>query len=303
MTIPLGSTLRILPGKWPPCSSQIFHLAIFPKIPIESRSTACLVLFNISIGLILIFPLKRLRLFFQNLFNLITPFFLMAEKAVVISLGGSRIVPDEVDEKFLLRFKKLVDYHPSWKFVAITGGGSTARRYMSALRTLGKKTKDQSISGMAVTRFHAGFLARFFGKKANSEIPTTMKKIKDLLRKNQIVFAGALRYEDKNTSDSTSAKVAAYLNTPFINLTNVKGLYTSDPRKNKNAKVIKRITWKKFDGIAKKIKFEAGQHFVLDQTASKIILKNEIPTYIVGSLTAVDKILRGKDFEGTLISG
>jgi uridylate kinase len=227
----------------------------------------------------------------------------MTEKVMVVSLGGSRIVPDDVDEKFLLRFKKLVDSHPSWKFVAITGGGSTARRYISALESLGKKIKSQSISGMAVTRFHAGFLARFFGAKANSEIPRSMKKIKSLLRRNQIVFAGALRYEDKNTSDGTSASVAAYLGVPFINLTNVKGLYTSDPKKNKKAKIIKKITWKKFNEITKKIKYKAGQHFVLDQSASKVILKHKIPTYIVGSVASIDKILKGKSFVGTLIRG
>ena len=50
--------------------------------------------------------------------------------------------------------------------------------------------------------------------------------------------------------------------------------------------------------------FEAGQHFVLDSAASKVIMKKKIPTYIVGSLGAIDKILNGKkDFGGTLISG
>ena len=222
----------------------------------------------------------------------------------MISLGGSRIVPDDVDEKFLEKFKKLLESHPSQKFVVVTGGGSTARKYISALRKLGEKTKSQSMSGISVTRFHAGFMARFFGKKANEEIPLNMKKVKNLLRGNQVVFCGALRYKNKNTSDGTAAKLANYLDCPFINLTNVKGLYTSNPKKNKKAKFIPKITWKKFDKIASKIKFEAGQHFVLDQSASKVILKNKIPTYIVGSLSSIDKILKGKkEFGGTLISG
>lgn len=222
----------------------------------------------------------------------------------MISLGGSRIVPDDVDEGFLKRFKKLVVSHPKHKFVVVTGGGSTARRYIRALRKLGKSTKEQSLAGMAITRLHAGFLARLFGRRANEVIPKNMKKVKNLLRKNQIVFAGALRYQKDNTSDGTSAELAAYLRCPFINLTNVKGLYTSNPKKNKKARFIPKITWKKFDAIASKIKYSAGQHFVLDQTASKIILKKKVPTYIVGSLASIDKILKGKkDFGGTLIYG
>ena len=226
------------------------------------------------------------------------------KKVWVISLGGSRIVPDEVDEKFLARFKKLIDSHPSHKFVAVTGGGSTARRYISALRRLGRTTKSQSISGIAITRLHAGFMARFFGRSANEIIPKNLKEVKNLLNKNQIVFCGGLRYREGNTSDGTSAKISDYLGCPFINLTNVKGLYTSNPKKNKNAKFIGKITWKNFEEITGKMKFEAGQHFVLDQSAAKVILKKKIPTYIVGSLNAIDKILKGKkDFGGTLISG
>ena len=226
------------------------------------------------------------------------------KKAWVISLGGSRIVPDEVDEKFLVRFKKLIDSHPTQKFVVVTGGGSTARRYIGALKRLGKKTKSQSMAGIAVTRLHAGFMARFFGKSANEEIPKDMDKVKNLLRGNQIVFCGGLRYRKNNTSDGTAAKLAAKVGCPFINLSNVDGLYTADPKKDKKAKFISKMSWKKFEGITSKIKYEAGQHFVLDQIAAETIMKKKIPTYIVGSLDAIDKILEGKkNFGGTLISG
>ena len=86
------------------------------------------------------------------------------ENTWVISLGGSRIVPDDVDNKFLLKFKKLIDSHNSQKFVVVTGGGSTARKYMTALKKLGKQTKEQSKEGIAITRLHAEFMSRFFGK-------------------------------------------------------------------------------------------------------------------------------------------
>jgi len=224
-------------------------------------------------------------------------------KIWVISLGGSRIIPDEVDEKFLLEFKKLIDSHKSKKFVVVTGGGTTARKYMTALKELGKKTKTQGLTGIAITRLHAKFLTRIFGKSANEDIPVNMKKVKNLLAKNHIVFCGGLRYGPKNTSDSTAASLAAYLDSPFINLTNVKGLYTKNPQKYKDAKFIPKITWKDFKKIVDKIKYHAGQHFVLDQAGAKIILKDKIPTYIVGDLKAIDNILKGKKSGGTVIEG
>lgn len=230
-------------------------------------------------------------------------------KKWVISLGGSRIAPksEDVDASFIKRFKKLMQKHPSEKFVVVTGGGSTARKYISALKKLDANPKKQSKAGIEITRYHASFLARIFGKKANSpeadEIPKTIKKVANLLEKNQVVFCGALRWESNKTSDGTSADLASYLKCPFINITNIDGLYTSNPKTNKSAKFIKSITWEKFYNITKKIKFKAGQHFVLDQNAAKTILKKKIPTYIVGRLSEVDKILNRKSFKGTLING
>ena len=227
----------------------------------------------------------------------------MKNKLWVISLGGSRIIPKNFNYKFLEDFKNLIYSHKSHKFVVVTGGGSTARRYINALRKLNRTTRSQSLSGIAVTRFHAGFMSRFFGKPANEIVPRNMRKVKNLLLKNQIVFCGALRYEEKNTSDGTAANLAAFLECPFINLTNVKGLYTSNPIKNKKAKFIKNISWKDFNNRAKKIKYEAGQHFVLDQNAAKIIKDGKIPTYIIGSLSDMDYIVRGKKFVGTIVEG
>ncbi len=221
----------------------------------------------------------------------------------VISLGGSRIVPDDVDYKFLVRFKKLLDSHKSQKFVIVTGGGSTARKYIGALKKLGKKTKMQSMEGIAITRLHAGFMMKLFGKEANEDLPLNMKKVKSLLGKNRIVFCGALRHRKKNTSDGTAAKIAGYLKCPFINLTNVKGLYSDDPRKNKKAKFISKISWEKFARIAGEVKYEAGQHFVLDQMAAKTIWKKKITTYIVGTIGAIDKILKKQKFIGTVVKG
>ncbi|MAH51698.1 hypothetical protein CMI37_38125 [Candidatus Pacearchaeota archaeon] len=227
-------------------------------------------------------------------------------KLWVMSLGGSRIAPKgkKVDYAFIDRFERLIEKYPDHKFVVVTGGGSTARKYISALKELGKKTKTQSEAGISVTRFHASFLLRIFGKKANEVVPKNMKKVKNLLRGNQIVFCGGLKWEKNKTSDGTAADLAGFLKAVFINLTNIRGLYTDNPKTNKKAKFIKKISWKKFYGMAAEIKFEAGQHFVLDQDAAGTIMKKKIPTYIVGSLDDVDKIISGgRVFKGTMICG
>lgn len=226
----------------------------------------------------------------------------MKYKKWVISLGGSRIIPENVDDLFLKKFKKLILSHPKHKFIVVTGGGTTARKYIEALKDLGKNPKTQSDTGIAITRFHANFLMKIFGKPANDELPFSIKKVKTLLNKNQIVFCGALRNNKKQTTDGTAAKIASSLNCPFINLTNVKGLYTKNPKTHTKAKFIKEITWNDFNQMAKKIKFRAGQHFVLDQSGAKTIKKKKVKTYIVGSLKDIRAIINNKKFSGTLIN-
>ena len=225
------------------------------------------------------------------------------KKVFVISLGGSLIIPDKVDISFLKKFRKtLRQNYKSHEFVIVCGGGSVARKYIEAISRETNSKKAISEAGIRATRMNALLVMQIFGKEANDTLPKDMQDIKNNLEKNRVAICGALRYTPNSTSDSTSAKLAHFLKTEFINITNVSGLYTSNPKENKNAKLISNISWKNFKKIAHKIKFKAGQHFVLDQQASTIIQKHKIPTYIIGpNLNNLSNILKGKKFTGTFI--
>lgn len=227
------------------------------------------------------------------------------KKIIVISLGGSLIVPDKMNIEFLLNFiNTLRKHYKTHKFVIVCGGGRIARKYISVLRAQGQTKKELAEAGIRATRMNAQFIMQLFGKEANDSIPLNMKDVKDNLPKNNIVICGALRFSPNSTSDSTAAKLARYLNTIFINLTNVAGLYNKDPTKYKSAKLIPEITWKEFEKKASKIKFKHGQNFVLDQQAAKIINQNKIPTYLLGQgLENIAHVLEGRKFKGTIIRG
>lgn len=227
------------------------------------------------------------------------------KKVIVLSLGGSLIIPEEVNTKFLKKFKEVIEKNSNkYRFVVVCGGGSTARRYIQGLRENGKSELFQGMAGIAVTRLNARFMTYLFGREANKGIPHDMKHVEYLLNKNEIVFCGALRYAPHETSDGTAAKLASYFNSPFVNLTNVVGLYNKNPIKYKDAKFIPKITWRAFYSMANKTKFQPGQHFVLDQSASKVIMEKQIITYILGQdMKQLDNLLKGKKFKGTVIEG
>lgn len=227
------------------------------------------------------------------------------KKVVVLSLGGSLIIPENVDYEFLKKFKKTIlkNIHKC-KFVIVCGGGSIARKYIFALEKEGMNETFQSFAGISATRMNARFMSYFFHQDQARGIPHKMSELKKYIKKFDIVFCGALEYKPRQTSDSTSAEIAKEFKTIFVNLTDVQGLHDKNPKKFKNAKFISKISWKNFDKMANKLKFKPGQHFVLDQRASKLILKYKIPTYILGKdMKQLDNLLNGKEFKGTKISG
>jgi uridylate kinase len=227
------------------------------------------------------------------------------KKVMVLSLGGSLIIPNEADIKFLKKFKEVLEKHSkNYRFVVVCGGGSTARKYINGLKAAGKSSMFQAMAGISSTRMNARFMTYLFGKDANEGIPHDMKHVSTLLAKNDFVFCGALRYAENETSDGTAAKLAAFFKSPFINLTNVSGLHDKNPKKFKDTRFIPEISWKSFHAMANKTKFEPGQHFVLDQSASKIIMEKQITTYILGQdMKQLDNLLKGVKFKGTVIFG
>ena len=228
----------------------------------------------------------------------------MKKEVVVISLGGSQIIPDKINYSYLKEFKKVILKHKrKYNFVVVCGGGSLARKYISAIEKEKGDVYHQSLSGIAATRVNARFVSYFFGYDQGNEFPFGFKTLKKHLKREGIVFCGALEYKPDQTSDSTSANIAKKLKGRFVNLTNVKGFYDKDPKKFRGAKFVSKISWDDFDKIVSKMNFKPGQHFILDQKASSIIRKNKIKTYILQKVEDLDNFLKGKKFVGTEISG
>jgi uridylate kinase len=226
----------------------------------------------------------------------------MKKQVIVISLGGSIIIPDQVNISFLREFKKTILRNTKkYKFIIVCGGGSIARKYIFALERNNSNEILQSYAGISATRMNARFLSYFFGFD-QKEIPHTTQTLENWIKKQDIIFCGALEYKPNQTSDSTSAVLAKYFNSKFINISNTKGLYDKNPKEYKEAKFISKITWEKFNKMAQKIKFKPGQHFVLDQKAAKIIEKEKISTYLIDANTkTLQNILDDKNFLGTII--
>ena len=223
-------------------------------------------------------------------------------KKIVVSLGGSVIVPDEIDYNYLKKFKKLAKrFSKRNKLVVVCGGGKTARKYIEPLMKAKVGPKAYAKVGIAATRINARLVKNMFGLEY--ELPVDLRGVKNLLKRENLIVCGALGAKKGMTSDGNAVEIAKEIKADFfVNITNVDGLYDKNPKTSKTAKFIPRISYDEFLKMIGKIKYKAGQHFVLDQASAKLIKEHKIKTYIANqNLRNLKKVLKERGFRGTVI--
>lgn len=222
---------------------------------------------------------------------------------LIVSLGGSIIVPDKIDVAFLKSFRKLIlaQAKKGKKFLLLPGGGATARAYQQAAREV-SKTTDEALDwiGIGVNRFHGQFIRWIFSPKKHAQVWDYWNVPKKMAE--PIAF-GTGGIKPPGSSDSCSVMFAAKLGIKtIINLTNVAAVYDRDPKRHKNAKLIPAMTWKEFRkqfGTSRK----PGQHMPFDSSVSRIAEKAGIKVVILNGrdLKNLKNYLEGRKFQGTLI--
>lgn len=226
------------------------------------------------------------------------------EEIIIISLGGSLIVPEEIDIEFLKNFKALILSHVDLgkKFVITIGGGKTCRKYQSAGKEISDASKDdQDWIGIASLRLNAELMRVIFGTYAHEVVINNLSEKFDFNK--PIVIGGA--YEIGHSSDVDAVLAAINIGAKkIINLSNTDYVYDSDPKLNPNAKKIEEISWADYRNIIPKEWTHAGLNSPFDPIASRSSEENGISVMIMNGkpIDNLAKCLNGEKFAGTLIS-
>ena len=222
---------------------------------------------------------------------------------VVVSVGGSLIVPDQIDTDFLKRFKALVleKVQSGLTFTIITGGGKTARRYQDAAHAVTPLSpQDLDWIGIHSTRLNAQLLRNIFVGHVHQHViknPTV-----DVESDEPIAIAAG--WQPGFSTDYCAVMIAKNIGARrLVNLSDIDYVYNADPRKNPNAKKIEKIDWPAFRKIIPEA-WDPGLSSPFDPVAAKEAetLGLEVAVINGAKLGEFSNYLDGKPFVGTVIS-
>ena len=224
-------------------------------------------------------------------------------KIITISLGGSIINPGDIDREFLLSFRDVVLHHHQQtqeKFIIICGGGKVARDYINASpENIPPGQRD--LTGIMATWINAQLIAAWFQgytpSKPSQDFYTFVNQIDDY----PVLIAGGFLPGIK--TDEDAALAADYFKSPYlINVTNVDGVYDSDPKKNPKAKKFVHLTYKEFIDLVQHDDVGPGASAPYTLIATKIAERSNCRLLIVKKdITAIKEAIQGKNV-GTEIS-
>lgn len=225
------------------------------------------------------------------------------EKEFIIGLGGSIMVPDEINVSFLKKFNLLIkkQIKKGFRFIIIVGGGQTTRTYQKAGHKIGDITdEDKDWIGILSTHLNACLVKALFKKKAHPELFDNRFKIKRFGKYSLIIGAG---WKPGNSTDFVACQIAHDFNIKkIIMLGKPDYVYTSDFQKDKNAKPIKRISWKDYLKLIPS-KWSPGLKSPVDPVAARLAKKENLEVIIAEgkNLSNLKRILNDDKFKGTVI--
>ena len=221
---------------------------------------------------------------------------------VVVSIGGSILVPGENDSDFIGKLASMLSEIKNEVQIAIVcGGGKTARYYANIAKELGGDTYSQDIVGIGATRLNAQLLSLALGEMPD-KVPEDPEELASNSKPGRIVVMGGT--VPGHTTDAVSAMVAKALGADrIVNATSVDAVYTDDPRTNPDAEKILDMTIQDLENIVYK-EHGASRSSVFDPLGVQIAKENRIDILIVEgrNLDELRNAIVGNDIKGTFVN-
>lgn len=226
-------------------------------------------------------------------------------ETIVMSVGGSLIVPDGIDTTFLATLKAFITDQTTncgRRFIMIAGGGRTARNYQDAAAAVTDLTSDDlDWMGIHSTRLNGHLLRTIFRDIAHPVMITNPDDVQDIPGEPAVIVASG--YRPGCSTDLRAVQIAQLVGaSKVINLSNIDYVYTADPSTNPDATRIETSTWAEFRALIPS-DWDPGMSAPFDPIAAKEADEKNIEVAIINGLKpeALANYLAGEEFVGTVI--
>ncbi len=226
------------------------------------------------------------------------------QETIVMSVGGSLIVPDQIDTDFLSKLKTFIETETAngRRFIIIAGGGKTSRRYVDAATSLTDlELEDKDWLGIHATRLNGHLLRTVFRDLAHPIMVTNPDDVLDIPSSAKLIIGAG--YRPGSSSDLQAVRIAERVKaTKMINLSNIDYVYTADPKVDPSAEKIEEITWNDFRKLIPE-EWTANLSAPFDPIAARAAQSHDIEVAIINGNheTALQNYINETEFVGTRI--
>jgi len=226
-------------------------------------------------------------------------------ETIVMSVGGSLVVPDGIDTSFLKKLRIFLEnqiHDHNRRFFIIVGGGKTARRYQEASAAVTElDPEDIDWIGLHATRLNAQLVKTVCKELAHPVIITNPDDVAQVPKSAKLVLAAG--YRPGSSTDLRAVQIADRVDAKkIINLSNIDYVYTADPKKDLQAEKIEYITWGEFRKLIPD-EWDPGLSSPFDPVAAREAekLKMEVAAINGEKLDELENYLNDQLFIGTRI--
>lgn len=221
-------------------------------------------------------------------------------KKLVLRIGGS-VLGSPPKAKLLKEYAEVVAEarKKGHSVGVVVGGGQVARAFIASAREAGLPREFQDTIAIEASRVNARLVGMKIGVK---RVSTTIQGMIAELDKGKIGVMGGLR--PGITTDTVAAILGdAWHADLLVKASDQDGIYTADPRTNKDAKLLHDLSYQEFVKILGGSQHRPGIHSIVDPVAVKFVAKHKLKLVVTNGAypSNVRKALLGERV-GTLVS-
>lgn len=224
------------------------------------------------------------------------------EKIKVLALGGSILCPEQIDARFIKRFRKFIYQflRKKYKFVIVIGGGRIARLFQAAAHAVVPVTdEDKDWLGIHATRLNAHLLRTVFREAADPVVIDDRHRLRRLTHSVTI----ASGWQPGWSTDYVAAVLAHDFGVEEVIIAGKPDhVYDKDPSLHKTARPVEKLSWAEYRKMIPR-KWKPGSHSPVDPVAAEFAAKHNLRAVVLDGrdLKNLARLLEGKRFNGTVI--